>query len=133
MKSLQPISWQLSCIREQLLLKISKALDVLKYEEPSLKRYAKPYSRPEPRGLDSLSAFGVKRGDTYMRSVLIDLFWQLTGMAIGETSSVSTWSGVNSVQCETNFQCGTAYQVLSKEVTAGNALRGLRNANVLES
>ena len=40
----------------------SKALDVLEYEEPSLKRYAKPYSRPEPRGLDSLSAFGSRKG-----------------------------------------------------------------------
>ena len=85
----------------------SKALDVSEYEEPSLKRYVKPHSRPEPRGLDSSSVLEVKKGDTYMRCVLTDLFWQLTRMVMGEACSVPAWSGFNSVLCETNLPVAT--------------------------
>lgn len=85
----------------------SKALDVSEFEEPSLKRYQKPHSRPEPRGLDSSSALEVKKGDTYMRSVSTDLFWHLTRMVMGEACSVLAWSGFNSVLCETNLPVAT--------------------------
>jgi len=85
----------------------SKALDASEYEELSLKRYAKPHSRPVPRGLDSSSVLEVKKGDTYMRSVLSDLFWQLTRMVMGEACSVPAWSGFNSVLCETNLPVAT--------------------------
>ena len=82
-------------------------MDVSEYVEPSLQRYAKPRSRPEPRGLDSSSTLEVKKCDGYMRSAVTDLVWQLTRMLLGEACSVPAWSGFNSVLSETFLPVAT--------------------------